>query len=81
MLHNDPTALGLFAGNPFPDPPPRYVRVELYVYHFAPPGNPGHVWWTRDLKGEWLPAYSAQSTALQDLLRQMGWLDKDNAAH
>src|SRR5262249_3163434 len=25
LLHNDPGALGLFAGNPFPDAPPRYV--------------------------------------------------------
>ncbi len=47
LLHNDPATLGLFAKNPFPDHPPRYVRCLLYIYHFAPPGNPEHVyWWT-----------------------------------
>ena len=74
MLHNDPATLGLFAGNPFPDHPPRYIRAVLYKYHFAPPGNPEHVYWTREKLGPWLPAYSVDSTDLQDILREEGWL-------
>jgi hypothetical protein len=35
LLHNDPDAIGLFASNPFPDKPPKYVRVVLYRYRFA----------------------------------------------
>jgi hypothetical protein len=74
LLHNDPAMLGLFAGNPFPDQPPRYVRAVLYIYHFAKPGNPEHVWWTRERLGLWLPALSADSPVLLDALRQEGWI-------
>ena len=41
LLHNDPGALSLFAANPFPDRPPRYIRAVRYRYTFAPPGTPG----------------------------------------
>ena len=60
LLHNDPGTLGLFAANPFPGKPPRYIRAILYRYSFAPPGNPGHHWWTRQRLGApWLPPMSA----------------------
>jgi len=59
LLHNDPGALGLFGGNPFPDHPPRYIRAILYRYKFAPPGNPLGHWWDRERVGApWLPAMS-----------------------
>jgi len=73
LLHNDPATLSLFAGNPFPDHPPRYIRAVLYIYHFAKPGNPEHVYWTRDRLGLWLPAYSLDSPELLDALRAQGW--------
>jgi hypothetical protein len=37
LLHNDPKAVSLFAGNPFPDKPPKYIRAVLYRYKFAKP--------------------------------------------
>jgi hypothetical protein len=74
LLHNDSATLSLFAGNPFPDHPPRYIRAVFYIYHFAKPGNPEHVWWTRDRLGLWLPAYSVDSPDLLDDLRQQGWI-------
>jgi len=65
LLHNDPTALSLFAGNPFPDKPPRYIRAVLYRYKFALPGDPQHLWWTRQRVGDpWLPAMSANDPRL-----------------
>jgi hypothetical protein len=75
LLHNDPVALGLLAGNPFPDAPPRFVRVVLYKYHFAPPGNAEGVYWTRERLGLWLPALSADSPDLKGFLQQSGWMD------
>lgn len=53
LLRNDPTALALFAKNPFPDRPPRFVRALLYRYEFTRRGEPG--WWKRTLIGEWMP--------------------------
>jgi hypothetical protein len=74
LLHNDPVTLRLMAGNPFPDHPPRYIRVQHYIYHFAPPGNPQHVYWTRELVGPWLPPLSTDNRELRQILTQFGWL-------
>ncbi|MBI4169142.1 MAG: lipase maturation factor family protein [Acidobacteria bacterium] len=74
LLHNDPGALGLLAGDPFPDAPPRHVRAEFYRYEFAPPGDPGGAWWRRTLLGIWLPPLSADDPRLQRFLAAYGWL-------
>ena len=51
LLNNDAGALSLFAGNPFPDKPPRYIRAVLYRYSFT-----HDRWWSRQRLGEpWLP--------------------------
>ena len=76
LLHNDPQALGLFANNPFPDEPPRYVRAVLYRYRFARPGNPDGKWWIRERIGVWLPASSVNDPQLVSYLEERGWLKK-----
>lgn len=73
LLHNDPGALSLFAGNPFPGAPPRYVRAVLYRYVFAEPGNPQHLWWRRSQLGLWLPPMSAGDPRLVEFLKTAGW--------
>ena len=66
LLHNDPGALGLFAGNPFPDKPPRYIRAVLYRYAFVKPGNSDGRWWRRERVGDvWLPPMAADDPRLQ----------------
>ncbi|MBN9383326.1 MAG: lipase maturation factor family protein [Chitinophagaceae bacterium] len=65
LLHNDPNTLSLFAGNPFPDKPPKYIRAVLYRYTFAPPGNPAHLYWQRQRLGDWLPAMAADDARLK----------------
>jgi len=74
LLHNDPGALGLFAANPFPDTPPRFVRATLYRYRFAPPGASG--WWSREALGPWLAPLSADDPRLREFLASAGWLDE-----
>jgi lipase maturation factor len=65
LLHNDPGAVSLFAGDPFPGKPPRYIRIVLYRYTFAKPGNAGGQWWNRTRVGDvWLPAMSAEDPRL-----------------
>ena len=50
--------LSLFEKNPFPDAPPKYLRAELYLYHFtnaeerAATGN----WRKREYLSPWFPA-------------------------
>lgn len=75
LLHNDPGALSLFSGNPFPGKPPRYIRAVLYRYSFAKPGNPQGRWWNRERIGDvWLPALSLSDPRLIEFLKGSGWI-------
>jgi len=58
LLLNDPLIVNLFAKNPFPDKPPKYIRAVLYRYWFAKPGNPEHLIWNRERLLIWIPATS-----------------------
>lgn len=57
LLRNDPSTLHLLRHNPFPDAPPRYVRVRLYRYRFTTwtELRHEHAWWHRSLIGEYVP--------------------------
>ena len=74
LLHNDTGAVGLFAANPFPDKPPRYIRAVLYRYEFAESGNPQGHWWKRERVSLWLPAISAKDPQLYRFLKSAGWV-------
>ncbi len=73
LLHNDPGAVGLFASNPFPGKPPKFVRATLYRYSFASPRAKEKLWWTRESLGLWLPPLSADSDGLRRFLAAYGW--------
>ena len=49
LLQNEPDVLQLMAKNPFPDKPPRYVRVIVYDYAFSDAATRRQTgaWWTR----------------------------------
>jgi hypothetical protein len=64
LLHNDPLAIQLFASNPFPGKPPRYIRAILYRYSFLPSANKEGKWWKREQLAIWLPALSANDPRL-----------------
>jgi hypothetical protein len=81
LLHNDPGALSLFVGNPFPQKPPRYIRAVLYRYEFDRPGNPEGNWWKREEMGLWLPPLSIDDPRLTGFLKQAGWLENTNSAN
>jgi hypothetical protein len=74
LLHNDAGAVGLFANNPFPGRPPRYIRAVRYRYAFAPPRNLRGQWWRRERVDIWLPALSADDPRLAQFLKSAGWL-------
>ncbi len=67
LLEGSPDVLALVAKNPFPGAPPRYIRAQLYDYHFtttAERRESGN-WWRRDLKGEYLPAVSLRAAGAE----------------
>jgi hypothetical protein len=74
LLHNDPGAVGLFAANPFPDKPPRYIRAIQYRYAFVPQGSSDRVWWNRERMSVWLPPLSANDPRLVDYVKRAGWI-------
>lgn len=53
LLEGEPRILSLFARNPFPDAPPKFIRADWYRYRFTKPGE--RAWWTRTFVGEYLP--------------------------
>jgi hypothetical protein len=80
LLHNDPLALQLFAANPFPDHPPRYVRATWYKYKFAPPGNPEGRWWEREKTGDWFPVVSLDDHRLSHWMELEDWMAAEQNA-
>jgi hypothetical protein len=60
LLQGSPDVLRLLERNPFPDAPPHYVRAMLYQYRFATPAERRSTgaWWSRELKGVYVPAGS-----------------------
>ena len=62
LLEGKPAVARLFAHDPFPNQPPRYVRAILYRYRFttAKEHRQSGAWWERQELGEYLPAVSLQ---------------------
>lgn len=80
LLHNDPQTLGLLARNPFPNEPPKWVRVSVYRYRFAPVGSKDGAWWTREKAGVHIRPVSLESPQLLQIMRESGWL-RENPPH
>jgi hypothetical protein len=57
LLSTDPDVLALFAGNPFPQKPPRQVRAVLWQYWFttATEKSKTGLWWRREFRGLYAP--------------------------
>jgi predicted DCC family thiol-disulfide oxidoreductase YuxK len=67
LLQGSPPVLALLEKNPFPNHPPKYIRAELYDYHFtnfaerrdeAASSAQAGAWWKRELIGEYLSPIS-----------------------
>jgi hypothetical protein len=60
LLQGTPAVVSLFAQNPFPDTPPRYIRAVVYTYHFTDMAtqHATGAWWRRELQGLYMPVLS-----------------------
>ena len=61
LLEGERRILRLFASNPFPNAPPKFIRADWYRYQFTKPGDRG--WWTRAYAGEYLPPITLRRAA------------------
>jgi hypothetical protein len=63
LLHGTLEVTALFARDPFPQNPPRFIRARLYQYQFTTwaeyqaTGN----WWKRESAGDYLPPISLEN--------------------
>ena len=73
LLDNDKEALSLIANNPFPDKPPKFIRVEFYKYNFSPLGDKSGAVWVRSRVGAWLPPLSRSNHELEQYIKNNGW--------
>jgi hypothetical protein len=61
LLEGEKTILRLFARNPFPNVPPKFIRADWYRYQFTKQGEAG--WWARTYVGEYLPPITLKHAA------------------
>ena len=61
LLEGDPATLALLDGDPFPEDPPRQIRVLRYRYRFTTPEEraKGGEWWHRERVGTYVPPVTA----------------------
>ncbi len=74
LLRGDPTPKPLLARDPFPDAPPRFIRIVRFRYHMTRPGDAA--WWTRDDESnaaEWMRAVSLDDPDLIEFVESHGW--------
>lgn len=62
LLQGEPAVLKLMATNPFPDRPPKFVRADMFDYHFSDAATRSQTgaWWTRTRTGALLAPISLQ---------------------
>jgi hypothetical protein len=60
LLRGNPKVLALLADNPFPEKPPRFVRIVRYEYHFtdAATRTATGQWWRRSPIDFYVPSAS-----------------------
>jgi lipase maturation factor 1 len=60
LLRGTPSVLRLLGPNPFPNAPPRFVRLAYYRYRFATPAERAahHTWWAREFVAYLTPPLS-----------------------
>jgi hypothetical protein len=78
LLRGDEAVLSLVGSNPFPDEPPRYVRVLFYRYAFTEWGDGHPGWWRRELLGELVRPVSTEDEGFVGYLRWRGWLPEQD---
>jgi hypothetical protein len=64
----------LFARDPFPERPPRWIRAHIWRYRFTRSRADG-AWWVRERVGEYLPPLSVRDPSLIEYVKGYGWSD------
>ena len=71
LLRGDHAPKALLAVDPFPDAPPRWIRIERFRYTMTRFGQAD--WWHREPAGEYLRPVTLQDPDLVDFVQTNGW--------
>ena len=74
LLQGEPGPRSLFARDPFPDAPPRWIRAGIWSYRFTD-SRAGGAWWERERVGEYFRPLSAGDPGLREFVESYGWSD------
>ncbi|KAF8570277.1 hypothetical protein P879_01448, partial [Paragonimus westermani] len=55
---------------------PKYIRAQLYIYHYTSPNDQSGDWWRRVKKSDYLPPVSLSSPLLQSAVEHSGLIGK-----
>jgi len=63
LLEGSPDVIRLLGKNPFPNGPPRYIRIVRYQYYFTDMETQRKTgkWWRREFRGEYMPPLTLRS--------------------
>jgi len=66
-LEGSPDVSALLADDPFKGNPPQYLRARVFLYRFTTPAQRrhDHAWWTRTLRGPYIPTLTLQNGRLE----------------
>ncbi len=74
LLRGETGPRRLFARDPFPDDPPRWIRAGIWRYRFTR-SLAGGAWWDRERVGEYLQPLSVHDPALIEYVKGYAWSD------
>jgi hypothetical protein len=74
LLRGEPGAKRLLARDPFPDAPPRWIRMGLWRYRFSASRADG-AWWERERLGQALIPLSLEDPGLRSYVEGYEWPD------
>jgi len=79
LLRGDSDVLLLFAGNPFPQTPPRRVRVVIWQYWFTTPAEKrlSGMWWRRQQLGLYAPTLEREDDGRIVVLQWPSWESRE----
>jgi hypothetical protein len=74
LLLGESSPRRLFARDPFPGSPPRWIRADVWRYRFTESRASG-AWWERERVGEYLRPIAADDPALREYVAGYAWPD------
>ncbi|MFZ9001391.1 MAG: lipase maturation factor family protein [Bacteriovoracaceae bacterium] len=71
LLRGDSHVLSLFSFNPFPSKPPKFIKLDHYLYKLSPYTQ--QQWYNRTFVKDYLGPVSLEHKGLQDYINKKGW--------